>query len=347
MGNKKSICLIKIKVSKAVKLVLAACFFIQGYSSAQLKWVNVDSLFQPLPKGFHVYKTTDSLDGKPNIAFYVIADLRDRKLNFTTDTTYQRRLTLQQFYKKNNLPLLVVNGTFFDFANNRNLNAVIKDGKLVSYNIHTIPLKGNDTMMYLHPFRSAIGINKKRKADVAWLYTDSAKTIPFASQNTFNKKDSFSIIPKDFETLMISNRLHTMRKKDFEKVFYKWKVITAIGGGPVLLQNGKIMITNNEEIMFAGKAIDDKHPRTAMGYTRDNKLIILVVQGRFPGIAEGASLKQEAQILKDLGCWEALNLDGGGSSCMLINGKETIKPSDKEGQRAVPAVFTITNINIP
>jgi len=36
-----------------------------------------------------------------------------------------------------------------------------------------------------------------------------------------------------------------------------------------------------------------------------------------------------------------LNLDGGGSSCMLVNGKETIKPSDKEGQRAAPAVFII------
>jgi exopolysaccharide biosynthesis protein len=104
---------------------------------------------------------------------------------------------------------------------------------------------------------------------------------------------------------------------------------------------GQIKITNNEELKFAGKAIDDKHPRTAMGYTNDNKLILLVVQGRFPGIAEGADLKQEAKILQDLGCWEALNLDGGGSSCMLVNGKETIKPSDATGQRGVPAVFLI------
>jgi exopolysaccharide biosynthesis protein len=43
----------------------------------------------------------------------------------------------------------------------------------------------------------------------------------------------------------------------------------------------------------------------------------------------------------DLGCVEAMNLDGGGSSCMLVNGKETIKPSDKEGQRPVPAVLAI------
>jgi exopolysaccharide biosynthesis protein len=47
-----------------------------------------------------------------------------------------------------------------------------------------------------------------------------------------------------------------------------------------------------------------------------------------------------AQIFKDLGCMEALNLDGGGSSCLLINGKETIKVSDKT-QRPVPAVFLI------
>jgi exopolysaccharide biosynthesis protein len=78
-----------------------------------------------------------------------------------------------------------------------------------------------------------------------------------------------------------------------------------------------------------------------MGYTKDGKLIVLVVQGRAPGVAEGADLEQEAAILKDLGCVEALNLDGGGSSCLLVNGKETIKPSDKEGERPVPAVFII------
>jgi exopolysaccharide biosynthesis protein len=116
---------------------------------------------------------------------------------------------------------------------------------------------------------------------------------------------------------------------------------TAVGGGPTLISEGRISITNEQEMMFPGKAIEDKHPRTAMGYTKDNKLIILVIEGRNPGKAEGASLTQEAQIFKDLGCREALNLDGGGSSCMLINGKETIKVSDATGQRPVPAVFII------
>ncbi len=291
---------------------------------AQLSWVNVDSLFSPLPASAHVYKTTDNIDGKPNIAFYVVADLKDMQLNFTTDTTFKRRFTPQQFFEKNKQPLVVVNGTFFDFASNKNLNVVVKDGKMVSYNIHSIALKGKDSLLYLHTFRSAIGINKKREADVAWLFTDSSKKHAYGSQLPILRSTD-------------SKQSITSRMSDFPK----WKMKTAIGGGPVLIQKGKVYITNYDESMFTGKAIDDKHPRTAMGYTKDNKLIILVVQGRFPGIAEGASLNHLAKILLDIGCVEALNLDGGGSSCLLINGKETIKPSDKEGQRPVPAVFII------
>jgi exopolysaccharide biosynthesis protein len=118
---------------------------------------------------------------------------------------------------------------------------------------------------------------------------------------------------------------------------------TAIGGGPVLIHDGVIHVTNKQEQMFVGGE-KDKHPRTAMGYSFDGKLIILAIQGRYPGKADGATLLQEAQIMYDLGCYEALNLDGGGSSCLLVNGKETIKPSDATGQRPVPGVFLIKKL---
>jgi exopolysaccharide biosynthesis protein len=59
------------------------------------------------------------------------------------------------------------------------------------------------------------------------------------------------------------------------------------------------------------------------------------------GVAEGIGLREMADLFVSLGAREALNLDGGGSSCMLVMGRETIKPSDREGQRAVPAVFLI------
>jgi hypothetical protein len=305
---------------------------------AQIRWRNVDSLYQPLPNTVHVYFTDEAIDTGRFRAFYVTADLKDKHLDFTTDTTLYRRLTPSRYYDRNGKPLLIVNGTFFSLETGQNLNLVIKDGNIISYNVHTVPGRGKDTLTYKHPYPSAIGISKDRFADVAWLITDSTSNIAFYSQVAIAAfKDSVRNPPMSRLLVPIIDS-----SSFFMGMESMWDMQTAIGGGPVLVQRSDVRISNNEELKFAGKAINDKHPRTAMGYTYKRKLIILVIEGRNPE-AGGATLEQEAQILKDLGCAEALNLDGGGSSCLLINGKETIKPSDKEGQRAVPAVFIIRN----
>jgi hypothetical protein len=323
MGRRESsndhlVMLFKKIMTGAVLLVITAPFCF-----AQVKWVNVDSLYAPLPPSVHVFKTTDSVDGRPNIAFYVIADLKDKRLDFTVDTTRNRRITPSAFYERNQQPLLVVNCTFFSFETNNSINVVVKDGKMVNYNLHSIPLRGRDTFLYAHPFRSAIGISKKRKVNIGWVYADTILKSPYVSQSGFFYRDSFNTIRTE------------------PKGFKKWKVRTVVGGGPVLLQDGKIKVFNNEEMMFGGKGKDNLEPRTAMGYSADGKLIILAVQGRYAGVAEGLSLPQMAKIFQELGCVEALNLDGGGSSCLLVNGKETITPSSKGEQRPVPAVFLI------
>ena len=317
-------------------LLIFNCFV----SSAQLKWINVDSLYQPLPASIHIFKSNDSLEGKPNIAFYVIADLKDKNILFDVDTTLKRRLKPSQFFEKNDQPLVVVNCTFFSFQTNQNLTVVIKDRKLVSYNVQSLTKPGGrDSTTDNFPFRSAVGIRKNRTVDIAWLFSDSLRRWPIAYEVAVKPTKIGSLKNFDLQkTVPVDQKIKKFSSNEFVS---KWKMQTAVGGGPVLLQEGKINITNEEEMMFVGKRINEREPRTTMGYTNDNKLIILVVQGRFPGIAEGATLTQEAQLLKDLGCWEALNLDGGGSSCLLINGKETIKPSDATGQRPVPAVFII------
>lgn len=316
----------KLKPFFAVLLLLP----VHGFT--QMRWVNVDSLFGPLPASVQVFRSVDSLDGSPFIGYYVKARLKDRKLAFTVDTTLGRRLTPAAYFERNNQPLVVVNCTFFNFDKNQNLNLVIRDGNIVGYNNHSIPMRGKDTFQYRHPLASALGITKKRKADVAWTLTDSSRSFAYASQLAPDKPIRDSVMRPSFTDLQTGYRLH----------YEKWKMKTAIGGGPVLVQEGRVKITNNEELKFAGKAIGDKHPRTCIGYTTDGYLIIMAIQGRFPGIAEGATLEQGARLLVGLGCVEALNLDGGGSSCLLINGKETIQPSDKGGQRPVPAVFLIS-----
>ena len=76
-----------------------------------------------------------------------------------------------------------------------------------------------------------------------------------------------------------------------------WKMRTAVGGGPVLIHDGKVHITNREEQLFPD-ATGDYQPRTAMGYTRDGQFIILAIQGRTPGKAAGATLRR-----KPGSCW--------------------------------------------
>jgi exopolysaccharide biosynthesis protein len=318
-----------------IRLFFGLCLLSAAHNTmAQLRWIDMTASFGNLPASVQVFKTTDTLaDGKPNISWYLVADLKDKSLLFTVDTTAGRRLTPQQYYDRNRQPLAVMNTTFFSFATHQNLNTVIQNGKMVGYNIHSLAGKGKDTLTYRHPFTGALGITKKRRADIAWIYTDSSLRTAYASQAAVDAlKDSLPALP---------HRFYKQSGKLVNSRFKKWKMETAVGGGPVLVQNGKVQISNNEEIKFPGKAIDDKHPRTAMGYTADGKLILLVVEGRNPGIAEGASLTQLAMMLQQVGCYEALNVDGGGSSCLLVNGKTTIYPSDKGQQRPVPAVFMI------
>lgn len=326
-----------------MKLYIPLFFFLNCFlllhAQEPPRWRNVDKDYGMLPSSVHIYFTDQPADTGKFRAFYVIADLKDKNLDFTTDTTLNRRLTPYDYYLKNHEPFIVVNGTFFSFETNQNLNLVITKGKLTSYNRQTIAGRGKDTFTYRHIFPGTFGISKKRNADVAWAVTDSSKKFAYADQlPTSPLKDSTSKHSiKELQRMTSIVALHSDKKP--LTTLRKWKMQTAIGGGPVLLQYGEIKIFNNEELKFAGRAINDKHPRTAIGYTRDHKIIILVIEGRNPD-AQGATLTEEAQILKELGCVEALNLDGGGSSCLLVNGKETIKPSDKT-QRAVPAVFLI------
>ncbi len=306
-------------------ILLAACSL--ELAAQKAAWKNVDSAYQPLPPSVHVYRWTDSLNGRPFIAYYVSAVLKDKQLLFTDQVSEDnKRFTPSQFYQLEQFPLLVVNCTFFSFETNRNISMVMKDGSLVAYNVPSLKGKGEDSMFYYYPTRSAIGIDRKRRADVAWIFTDSSRARPYA----------FEEMPVVAKGEQANPSIY-----DLQDIEWKWwKMRTAVGGGPALIHDGKIWITNKEEQLFSGGEID-RHPRTAMGYTKDGRLIILSIQGRFPGIAEGATLEEEAKLLLDLKCFEALNLDGGGSSCLLVNGRQTIKPSDKEGERPVPAVFLI------
>ena len=95
-----------------------------------------------------------------------------------------------------------------------------------------------------------------------------------------------------------------------------------ISGGPFLLKDGGIYIDTKEEKL---NAITGRNPRTLIGYTEKNDFIIVTVDGREKH-SVGMSLNEAAKFMQKLGCKNAINLDGGSSSVMFLNGKITNSP---------------------
>ncbi|WP_067133088.1 phosphodiester glycosidase family protein [Microtetraspora malaysiensis] len=103
---------------------------------------------------------------------------------------------------------------------------------------------------------------------------------------------------------------------------------SVIAGAIGLVRGGQTAITANRDGMANVNMILRRHPRTLAGVTASGKLILAVVDGRDPGKSVGASFIEAAQIMRWLGARDAINLDGGGSSVMVIGKKVVNRPSD-------------------
>ncbi|MGI9165749.1 MAG: phosphodiester glycosidase family protein [Pyrinomonadaceae bacterium] len=124
---------------------------------------------------------------------------------------------------------------------------------------------------------------------------------------------------------------------------------TIVGGGPQLVKDGKIAITNEQE-KIAPAFVSDRHPRTAIAKLRSGKLLLVTVDGRQPGISVGMSLTTLADLLLEFGAVEAINLDGGGSTTMIVHNRVVNRPSDSTGERPVSdaiLIFSRTNEGKP
>jgi hypothetical protein len=106
----------------------------------------------------------------------------------------------------------------------------------------------------------------------------------------------------------------------------------AIGGGPVLVRDGRAVFRHFE--LFSNEQLA-RNPRTAVGQLADGRIVLVVVDGRQPGYSVGMTNFELAQTLVRLGAVTGSGLDAGGSSTMAFDGKLLNKPSDPGGERAV------------
>ena len=121
---------------------------------------------------------------------------------------------------------------------------------------------------------------------------------------------------------------------------FRKKVEDITNGVPQLIKNGKIDITWEQE--KASKSfVETRHPRTAVAKLKDGKFLMLTADGRSDASA-GLDLYDLAKYMLELGAVDAMNLDGGGSTTMFLDGKVVNKPSDKEGERKIGDAILVT-----
>lgn len=94
------------------------------------------------------------------------------------------------------------------------------------------------------------------------------------------------------------------------------RVERPVGAGPVLVRDGRVAVATEAEVFF-GTSIPARHPRSAVGVTGDGVVWLVVVDGRQPA-SRGVTLEELAEMMHRLGAEDALNLDGGGSSALVV-----------------------------
>ncbi|HVF40747.1 MAG TPA: phosphodiester glycosidase family protein [Gemmatimonadaceae bacterium] len=110
-------------------------------------------------------------------------------------------------------------------------------------------------------------------------------------------------------------------------------VVEMVGGFPLLVSPGQADLPKrwaDRPASFIGR-----NPRTAIGWRADGTVLLVTVDGRRPGYSMGMTLDEMVDLSRKLGAREMLNLDGGGSTAMVIDHRLVNKPTDKEGERAV------------
>ncbi len=194
------------------------------------------------------------------------------------------------------------------------------------------------------------GVNKGRGQSELILYNsyfaywtltaDGGREYSVRNGKIIDIRSHNSVIPEDGAVLSASGRqawlMSQLKIGDSLKIVQTlgptWdKVVQAVGAGPCLIKGGEIHLTTLGE-EFGTDVAGGRAPRTAIGLTREGKVLLVVVDGR-RRTSVGFSLLELAQFMLEQGAVEAMNLDGGGSSQMMIGNQIVNQPSDGRERR--------------
>lgn len=290
------------------------------------------------------------------------------KIVLAEDNKLGSKGTLPQICK-NYDALAGVNGSFFDAKTYAPVGYLMIDGRAIQAPLivkarTTFGITRDNKVMIGKPkFRRRIrpendffsmidGINKKCGFGEIVIYTsDYAKkvTVPKGGIGyTFDETGvvaslvkNESLVPEEGGLLVVSEEhLHRFKNtRTGTKIFFTqslmppWdRVRDAFGSGMLLVTDGKITFDQSREEV--ARYLMGDAPRTAIGITSGNELVMAVADGRTSRY-RGVDFDELAQIMIDCGCSDAIALDGGGSSTLVYKGEVLNTPSDKGGLRKI------------
>ncbi|ALG30819.1 exopolysaccharide biosynthesis protein [Glutamicibacter halophytocola] len=114
--------------------------------------------------------------------------------------------------------------------------------------------------------------------------------------------------------------------------------------GPAVVKNSKQVDGIDQvevDTNFGNHSIQGQQPRTAVGIIDEKHFVFVVVDGRSEGYSLGVTMPELAQIMLDLGCETAYNIDGGGSSTMFFNGQLVNNPLGRNQERGTSDILFI------
>ena len=112
-----------------------------------------------------------------------------------------------------------------------------------------------------------------------------------------------------------------------------------IGAGPYLVKDSQIYVDYQAQKL---SAISGKNPRSAIGYSKDGRIVIMTIDGREQA-SVGVTLNELAYLMKKAGCDYAMNFDGGSSSALYVKGKIVNSAVNKEGIAVSNALTVVEN----
>ena len=288
------------------------------YPGLGLEWTAMDSINQNLPDGISVYQAIHV--GANLRAWYVRVEEKrsdiETRVELSTDT--DRRETVSEFAKRLDVPVMINGGYFRMDLNPATHVGILKVADTLVHAATTSVLRG-EQRFYLH--RSAIGFDENDAIDINWVSS--------TGNSVFTWNQGIDNVPGQ-----PGERLEPIHRKP-------WSYRDILGAGPLLMRDGEVFIPVNEEV-FYGTSIPQVHPRTAAGTTPEGDLILLVVDGR-QLISRGVDLPELADIMLQLGCEDAINLDGGGSSALVVNGLLLNRPLGKTVQREIMSAIAVNS----